>query len=73
MWLYDLKRWKQRAVWLLYSLIELDLSPRQARRWYRKRFGIESSYRCAGLDDLAQSRLPLAHVPAAGGVGRCVC
>jgi putative transposase len=42
------KRLKQRAVWLLYILIELDLSPRQARRWYRKRFGIESSYRCAG-------------------------
>jgi len=42
------KRLKQRAVWLLYILIELDLSPRQARRGYRKRFGIESSYRCAG-------------------------
>ena len=42
------KRLKHRAVWLLYILIELDLSPRQARRWYRKRFGIESSYRCAG-------------------------
>ena len=42
------KRLKQRAVWLLYILIELDLSPRQVRRWYRKRFGIESSYRCAG-------------------------
>jgi len=42
------KRLKPRAVWLLYILIELDLSPRQARRGYRKRFGIESSYRCAG-------------------------
>jgi putative transposase len=42
------KRLKPRAVWLLYVLIHLDLSPRQARRWYRKRFGIESSYRCAG-------------------------
>jgi hypothetical protein len=42
------KRLKPRAVWLLYILIQLDLSPRQARRWYRKRFGIESSYRCAG-------------------------
>jgi IS4 transposase len=29
-------------------LIELDLSPRQARRRYRKRLGIESSYRGAG-------------------------
>ena len=42
------KRLKRREVWLLYILIELDLTPRQARRWYRKRFGIESSYRCAG-------------------------
>jgi hypothetical protein len=42
------KRLKQRVVWLLYILIHLDLSPRQARRGYRKRFGIESSYRCAG-------------------------
>jgi len=42
------KRLKPRAVWLLYILIELDLAPRQVRRWYRKRFGIESSYRCAG-------------------------
>jgi IS4 transposase len=33
---------------LLDILIELDLSPRQVRRRYRKRFGIESSYRCAG-------------------------
>jgi putative transposase len=42
------KRLKRRVVWLLYILIELDLTPRQARRRYRKRFGIESSYRCAG-------------------------
>jgi putative transposase len=42
------KRMKRREVWLLYILIELDLTPRQARRRYRKRFGIESSYRCAG-------------------------
>ena len=42
------KRLKRREVWLLYILVQLDLSPRQARRWYRKRFGIESSYRCAG-------------------------
>ena len=33
---------------MLYILIHLDLTPRQARRRYRKRFGIESSYRCAG-------------------------
>ncbi len=42
------KRLKRRVVWLLYVLIHLDLTPRQARREYRKRFGIESSYRCAG-------------------------
>ena len=42
------KRLKRREVWLLYILIALDLTPRQARRRYRKRFGIESSYRCAG-------------------------
>ena len=42
------KRMKRRVEWLIYILIHLDLSPRQARRWYRRRFGIESSYRCAG-------------------------
>ena len=42
------KRMKRRVEWLIYILIHLDLSPRQARREYRRRFGIESSYRCAG-------------------------
>lgn len=42
------KRMKRRATWLIYILIHLDLTPRQARRFYRRRFGIESSYRCAG-------------------------
>jgi putative transposase len=42
------KRLKRRATWLIYILIHLDLSPRQTRRLYRRRFGIESSYRCAG-------------------------
>jgi putative transposase len=42
------QRLKRRAVWLIYILIHLDLAPQQARRWYRRRFGIESSYRCAG-------------------------
>jgi len=42
------KRLKRRVEWLIYILIHLNLSPRQARRWYRRRFGIESSYRCAG-------------------------
>ncbi len=42
------QRLKRRPIWLLFILIQLDLSPRQARRIYRRRFGIESSYRCAG-------------------------
>ena len=42
------KRMKRRVVWLIFILIHLDLTPRQARRLYRRRFGIESSYRCAG-------------------------
>lgn len=42
------KRLKRRGEWLIFILIHLDRSPRQARRMYRRRFGIESSYRCAG-------------------------
>jgi len=42
------KRMKRRADWLIFILVHLDRSPRQARRLYRRRFGIESSYRCAG-------------------------
>jgi putative transposase len=42
------KRMKRRAQWMVFILIHLDLSPRQARRLYRRRFGIETSYRCAG-------------------------
>jgi len=41
-------RMKRRATWLIFILIHLDLSPRQTRRLYRRRFGIETSYRCAG-------------------------
>jgi len=41
-------RMKRRAGWLLFILINLDLTPRQARRAYRRRFGVETSYRCAG-------------------------
>lgn len=37
----------RQAGWMLFILIGLDLSPRQARRAYKRRFGIESSYRCA--------------------------
>ncbi len=41
-------RMKRRADWLIFILIHLDLLPRQARRLYRRRFGVETSYRCAG-------------------------
>jgi len=41
-------RMKRRAGWLVFILINLDLTPRQARRSYRRRFGVETSYRCAG-------------------------
>lgn len=41
------KRLKRRATWWIFILIHLDLSPRQVRRLYRRRFGIETSYRCA--------------------------
>ena len=37
-----------RSTWLLFILIEVDLSPRTVRRLYRKRFGIETSYRLSG-------------------------
>ena len=42
------KRLERRASWLIFILIQLDLPPRRVRRLYRKRFGIESSYRCTG-------------------------
>ena len=41
-------RMERRASWLIFMLVGLDLTAQQARRLYRKRFGIESSYRCAG-------------------------
>lgn len=41
------KRLKRRATWQIFILIHIDLSPRQVRRLYRRRFGIETSYRCA--------------------------
>ena len=41
------KRLKRRAMWQVFILIHLDLTPRQVRRCYRRRFGIETSYRCA--------------------------
>ena len=39
---------KRKATWWVFILIHLDLSPNQVRRLYRRRFGIETSYRCAG-------------------------
>ena len=42
------QRLERRASWLIFILIHLELAPHRARRLYRKRFGIESSYRCAG-------------------------
>ena len=40
-------RHARRAEWMIFILIGLDWSPQQTRQQYRRRFGIESSYRCA--------------------------
>jgi putative transposase len=41
------KRGKRRLQWLVYVVFHCDdLSPRQVRRLYRRRFGVETSYRC---------------------------
>ena len=40
-------RLKRRASWQVFILVHLELSPQQVREQYRRRFGIESSYRCA--------------------------
>lgn len=40
-------RLPRRASWQIFILVHLDLSPQQVRKQYRRRFGIESSYRCA--------------------------
>lgn len=42
------QRMERRATWLLFIIIELDLPAKRVRRLYRRRFGLESSYRCAG-------------------------
>jgi IS4 transposase len=43
------KRGKRRVQWLVYVVFRCDdLSPCQVRRLYRRRFGIETSYRCMG-------------------------
>lgn len=41
------KRLRRRALWQVFILIHLEMTPRQVRRCYRRRFGIETSYRCA--------------------------
>jgi putative transposase len=41
-------RMRRHADWMVFISINLDVSPRQARRTYRRRFGVETSYRCAG-------------------------
>jgi len=41
------KRKEKKAHWLVFILIACQLSPEQVRKRYRRRFGIETSYRCA--------------------------
>ena len=41
------KRLKRRAMWQVFILIHIEMPPKQVRRLYRQRFGIETSYRCA--------------------------
>jgi hypothetical protein len=38
-------RGKRRAEWLLFIMIALDWTPERCRQRYRKRFGVETSYR----------------------------
>jgi len=40
-------RHPRRADWMIFILIGLDWPPKRTRQQYRRRFGIESSYRCA--------------------------
>jgi putative transposase len=44
----DKKTRKRKRTWLVYGLIHLDWSAKQAQQRYRRRFGIESSYRQLG-------------------------
>jgi len=41
-------RLRRRAQWLVFIQLHGAFSPRYARQLYRGRFGIETSYRCAG-------------------------
>ncbi|HXV97579.1 MAG TPA: transposase, partial [Anaerolineae bacterium] len=40
------KRKKRRAIWLVYVVLNDQFNPKTVRKLYRKRFGIETSYRC---------------------------
>lgn len=40
------KRKKRRAIWLVYVVLQGEFNPKTVRKLYRKRFGIETSYRC---------------------------
>jgi putative transposase len=40
------KRGGRRAVWLVFVVLNCTLTPRSVRKCYRRRFGIETSYRC---------------------------
>jgi len=40
------KRKKRRAIWLVYVVLNGQFNPKTVRKLYRKRFGIETSYRC---------------------------
>lgn len=64
-------RHKRQATWLLFVQIHLDWTPERCRQRYRKRFGIETSYRLTnkllGSRDFAESSLALC----ADGLGFC--
>jgi putative transposase len=40
------KRGKRRATWLVFVVLNCTLTPKSVRKCYRRRFGIETSYRC---------------------------
>jgi putative transposase len=40
------KRKKRRATWLVFVILNCRLHPKTVRKYYRRRFGIETSYRC---------------------------
>jgi hypothetical protein len=42
------KRKGRRATWLVFVVLNCTLAPNTVRKCYRRRFGIETSYRCMG-------------------------